>query len=85
MFVCALRVYSAFGDQKRVTDLLETGVTSSCEPPPRCWELSPGPRKEQSVLSATKLSLAWVHEFCLFGLVLVLVFGKVIKAREKVS
>jgi hypothetical protein len=81
MFVCALCVYSAFGDQKRITDLLETGVTSSCEPPHthRCWELSPGPRKEQSVLSATKLSLAWVHEFCF------LVFGKVIKAREKVS
>jgi hypothetical protein len=33
-----------------------TGVTGSCELPHGCWELNPGPLKEQLVLLTTELS-----------------------------
>lgn len=61
-------VSSALRDQKKITDLLDTGVTSGCQPPHGCWKLSPGPQKEQSVHLATKLSLARYMGFfvCLF-------------------
>lgn len=46
----------------RVSD---PGITDNCELPCRCWELNPGPLKEQPVLSIAEPSLQPPNDYFL--------------------